>query len=102
MFRKFRIVMRFVLFRQEKHPNPRKRGIVMVTLTYEDCPEMTPEILKQFKRMHSKKRTKESVSLRVSADTLEKAKAYGKGYTAFLSRLLDVAINNEEIVKKCI
>lgn len=68
----------------------------------EDCPEMTPEMLKQFKRMHPQKRTKESVSLRVSADTLEKAKAYGKGYTAFLSRLLDVAINNEEIVKKCI
>ena len=32
----------------------------------------------------------------------KKAKQYGKGYTGFLSRLLDEAIKNEEMVRKCI
>ena len=29
-------------------------------------------------------------------------KQYGKGYTGLLSRLLDAAIDNEELVRKCI
>ena len=67
----------------------------------EDSPEMTAEQLIQFKRMHED-RTKQTVSLRLSKSTLKKAKAYGKGYTSFLSRLLDEAINNEELVRKCV
>lgn len=65
---------------------------------------MTPEKLKEFKRLHEKNAadSKQIVSLRVSIATLKIAKAYGKGYTAFLSRLLDEAIQNEELVKKCI
>lgn len=68
----------------------------------EDSPAMTMEQLLQFKSINHKNRTKPTVSLRVSQDTLKKAKQYGKGYTSFLSRLLDVAINNEEIVRQCI
>ncbi len=68
----------------------------------EDSPAMTMEQLMQFKRMNREARTKQTVSLRVSPATLKKAKQYGKGYTSFLSRLLDAAINDEEIVRKCI
>lgn len=68
----------------------------------EDSPEMTFEQLMQFKRMNREKRTKPTISLRVSPDTLKKAKQYGKGYTGMLSRLLDVAINDEALVRKCI
>ena len=68
----------------------------------EDSPEMTMEQLQEFKRMNRENRTKPTVSLRVSPATLKKARQYGKGYTGFLSRLLDAAINNEELVKKCI
>lgn len=68
----------------------------------EDSPEMTAEQLIQFKRMHHEDRTKQTVSLRLSQSTLKKAKAYGKGYTSFLSRLLDEAINDEELVRKCV
>ena len=68
----------------------------------EDSPEMTAEQLIQFKRMHREDRTKQTVSLRLSQSTLKKAKAYGKGYTSFLSRLLDEAINDEELVRKCV
>ena len=68
----------------------------------EDNPELTGEQLLQFKRMYHEDRTKQTVSLRLSQSTLKKAKAYGKGYTSFLSRLLDEAINNEELVRRCV
>ena len=67
-----------------------------------DSPAMTVEQLMQFKRMNRKNRTKPTISLRISPATLQKAKQYGKGYTGLLSRLLDVAINDAELVRKCI
>lgn len=68
----------------------------------EDSPEMTAEQLIQFRRMHREDRTKQTVSLRLSPETLRKAKAYGKGYTAFLSRLLDAAIEDKDLVRRCV
>lgn len=68
----------------------------------EDCPEMTEEMLMQFKRMNKEERVKQTVSLRLSPSTLKKAKSLGKGYTSVLSRLLDLAINDEEMLKKCL
>lgn len=67
----------------------------------EESPEMTMEQLQEFKRMNHENRTKPTISLRLSPVTLKKARQYGKGYTGFLSRLLDAAINDEELVKKC-
>ena len=63
--------------------------------TYEELVEMI-EIAKE-KRKENKK---EPITLRVSASTLKKAKATGKGYTGFLSRLLDNAINNKDLVSR--
>ena len=54
----------------------------------------------QIAREQRKKQAKQLVALRISADTLLKARATGKGYTGFLSRLLDNAINDPELVKK--
>lgn len=68
----------------------------------EDSPEMTEEMLMQFKRMNKEERVKQTVSLRLSPSTLKKAKSLGKGYTSVLSRLLDLAINDEEMLKKCL
>ena len=68
----------------------------------EDSPAMTPEQIQQFKRINRENRTKPTISLRKSPATLKKAKQYGKGYTALLSRLLDAAIDDEELVRKCI
>lgn len=68
----------------------------------EDSPEMTEEMLMQFKRMNKEERVKQTISLRLSPSTLNKAKALGKGYTSVLSRLLDLAINDEEMLKKCL
>lgn len=67
-----------------------------------DSPEMTAEMLLQFKRVRQGERNKQTVSLRLSPATLKKAKMYGKGYTSFLSRLLDEAIKDDFLVRKCI
>ena len=67
----------------------------------EDSPEMSFEQLLQFKRMNRNSRIKPTISLRISPSTLKQAKQYGKGYTGLLSRLLDAAIEDEELVRKC-
>ena len=69
----------------------------------EDCPQYTYEELLEMAEMAKQKRAeqkKEVVTLRVSAETLKKAKATGKGYTGFLSRLLDNAIDNKDLVSR--
>ena len=72
-------------------------------ITYdEESPEMTPEMLKQFKRMKQKTRTKQTASIRLSEKAQKFSKAYGKGYTSFLSRLIDAALDDAALVKKCL
>ena len=68
----------------------------------DDSPEMTAEMLLQFKRVRREERNKQTVSLRLSPSTLKKARLYGKGYTSFLSRLLDEAIKDDALVRKCL
>lgn len=65
----------------------------------DDSPEMTLDMLKQFKRMN---RTKQTASIHLSPKAQSFCKAYGKGYISFLSRLIDAALDDEELVKKCI
>jgi len=64
----------------------------------EDCPELTEEQLKQFRRKSENR--KETVTLRLSAKSLRKAKSLGKGYTAVLSRILEDALNDNEVIFK--
>ena len=69
----------------------------------EDAPELTLEQyaeMAELARDRRNQRVKPVVALRISPETLEKAKATGKGYTGFLSRLLDNAINDPQIVAK--
>ena len=68
----------------------------------DDSPLLMKEQLMQFTRINRENRTKPTISLRISPATLKKAKQYGKGYTGLLSRLLDAAIEDEELVRKCI
>lgn len=69
----------------------------------EEAPELTEDQYRQLAELAKKRRVervKPVVSLRISPDTLKKAKATGKGYTGFLSRLLDNAINDPDMVEK--
>ena len=69
----------------------------------EDAPELTMEQYAEMAELARKRRSKKVkpvLALRISPETLEKAKATGKGYTGFLSRLLDNAINDPQMVAK--
>ena len=69
----------------------------------DDAPELTMEQYAEIAKIARKRRSKKVkpvIALRISPDTLEKAKATGKGYTGFLSRLLDNAINDPVMVSK--
>ena len=69
----------------------------------EDCPELTEEQLKQFRRVSERRKSenrKETVTLRLSAKSLRKAISLGKGYTAVLSRILEDALNDNEVIFK--
>ncbi|MCR5295864.1 MAG: BrnA antitoxin family protein [Clostridiales bacterium] len=72
-------------------------------MTDDEAPELT---LDQYAEMAALARSRRNrqvkpvIALRISIDTLDKAKATGKGYTGFLSRLLDNAINDPQMVAK--
>ena len=68
----------------------------------EDSPEMTLEKLTQFKQFKQKKRTKQTASIRLSQKAQDFSRSYGKGYTSFFSRLIDAALDDESLVKRCI
>ena len=69
----------------------------------DDAPELTLEQYAEMATIAKKRRSqqvKPVIALRISPETLDKAKATGKGYTGFLSRLLDNAINDPQLVSK--
>ena len=69
----------------------------------EDCPELTLEQYAEMAaiaRARRAKSVKTVIALRISPETLEKARATGKGYTGFLSRLLDNAIDDPQLVSR--
>ena len=69
----------------------------------EDAPELTLEQYTEMAaiaKIRRSQRIKPVIALRISPETLDKAKATGKGYTGFLSRLLDNAINDPQMVSK--
>ena len=69
----------------------------------EDCPEYTYEELAKMAKLAKEKRAeqkKEVVTLRLQHSTVEKAKAVGAGYTSFLSRLIENAIKDKDLVAR--
>ena len=78
-------------------------AMAMPVVPDEDAPELTLEQYSEMAAMARNRRSRQVkpvIALRVSVSTLEKAKATGKGYTGFLSRLLDNAINDPQMVAK--
>lgn len=69
----------------------------------DDSPEFTyEEMLEMIEKTKNRPKNtqKQVVTLRLSPSTLNKAKAVGKGYTSFLSRLVENAINDKDIVSR--
>ena len=80
-----------------------ERAAALPVVPDEEAPELT---LEQYAEMAAiakarrSQRVKPVVALRISPETLDKARATGKGYTGFLSRLLDNAINDPQMVAR--
>ena len=69
----------------------------------EDSPAFTKEELVHFKKMADQKREerrKQSVTLRLSPQSLSKARSLGKGYTSVLSRILENALNDNKLIEQ--
>lgn len=69
----------------------------------EDCPELTDEQLQQLVRvseLRKDERRKQSVTLRLSPQALRTARSLGKGYTSVLSRILEGALRNPDVIKR--
>ena len=67
-----------------------------------DCPEFSEIELQQFKRISDARkadRQKQTITLRLSPRSLEKARSLGKGYTSVLSRILERALDDPDIIK---
>lgn len=60
----------------------------------DDCPEMSKEMLQQFHRP-------DTVMVRISPDSMKKVKSFGRDYPQILSQLLDLALNDADLIKKC-
>ena len=102
-------IERMVVKIGQKPTDEQKRRINEVAkfpIVYDDdCPELTDEqylMFAQQARAQRAEKKEQVISLRLSPDTIKRAKLLGKGYTGILSRLLDLAINNPEMVKKCL
>ncbi|SDB12715.1 BrnA antitoxin family protein [Butyrivibrio sp. INlla16] len=68
----------------------------------EDSPELTPDQLKRFRRISEEKnedRRKGTVTLRLTPRALRKAKSLGKGYTSVLSRILEDALDDPQVIE---
>lgn len=69
----------------------------------EDCPELTEDQLAKFaeaaRERRNKKQECETVSISLSPQALLKAKSLGSGYTAVLSRIVEAALADNEIIK---
>lgn len=70
----------------------------------EDCPVLTTSQLDKIAMM-ARKRSKEHdtdvLSIRLSHEAHEKAKALGDGYLSIISRLVENALNNPAVMKQC-
>jgi uncharacterized protein (DUF4415 family) len=64
-------------------------------LTDEECAKMVS--IRQFKLEQQKKQI---VSVRLSSRALNKAKAFGKGYTSLLSQILEKTLADDELLKR--
>ena len=68
----------------------------------EDCPELTAEQLSQMVRVSEQRREerkKQTVTIRLSPQALRTAKSLGKGYTSVLSRILESALSDTDVIK---
>jgi uncharacterized protein (DUF4415 family) len=81
------------------------RDAAKYPINLEACPELSEEALKDFARLareRDKKKKRQSVTLRLYADSLEKYKALGKGYTSIMADVLKYAADNPKFLEQAV
>ncbi|MBR1634977.1 MAG: hypothetical protein IJ682_07960 [Lachnospiraceae bacterium] len=66
----------------------------------DDAPEYSYEELVRMRNLAKEKKGELQITLSIPDATVEKAKAYGNNYRTILSRLLSLAVEDKELVRK--
>lgn len=69
----------------------------------DDNPELTDEQLALFRRVHESRqadRRRQNVTLRLTPQAIQKAKALGKGYSGILSRIVESVLDEPQLLSK--
>ena len=69
----------------------------------DDNPELTDEQLAIMRRVHEDRRAdrrRQNVTLRLTPQAIQKAKALGKGYSGILSRIVESILNDPSELSK--
>ena len=80
-----------------------EKAAVMSASFDDDCPELTDEELLEFRKIsdeNRESRRKQTITIRLSAQAIRKARSLGKGYTSVLSRILETALNDNDFIRK--
>ena len=67
----------------------------------EDCPELTPEQIAEFKKAAEERRARKNirtVTVSLSPQAFAKAESFGDRYSDILSRILENALNDPNII----
>jgi uncharacterized protein (DUF4415 family) len=67
----------------------------------EDAPRSSPEALKEFAHLaaeRNRRKKKQTITIRISPDVLERYKTMGSGYTGIMSDVLQYAVNNPAVL----
>ncbi len=71
----------------------------------EDSPAYTREELERLKKVADQKRAEQRnqiVAVHLSPKSMEKAKSLGSSYPSILGRLLELALNNDNLLQQCL
>lgn len=66
----------------------------------EDAPELSVEQMQRYRKAAIDKKAKAAVTLELSKENMAKAHSFGEEYREVLSRLLELAMNDSDLVKK--
>ena len=69
----------------------------------DDNPELTDEQLALFRRVHESRqadRKRQNITLRLTPQAIQKAKALGKGYSGILSRIVESVLDDPAMLSK--
>lgn len=66
----------------------------------EDAPELSLEQMQRYRKAAIDKKTKTAVTLELSKENMDKAHSFGTEYRVVLSRLLELAMNDKELIRK--